>query len=63
MKDVIETKTEIKDGIKYTTHYMNRHIRVGDTQCSSFGYTTPHGLNVTTEIVKYVYLPAENMLD
>ena len=45
-KDVIETKTEIKDGIKHTTHYVNRHIRVGDTQGSSYGYTTPDGRNV-----------------
>ncbi len=54
MEDIIETKTEIKDGIKYTTHYVNRPIKQGDSQGSSVG-TMINGVSKTTEIIRYVY--------
>jgi hypothetical protein len=55
MEDIIETKTEIKDGIKYTTHYVNRPIKQGDPHGGSVGIMT-NDVETTTEIIKYVYL-------
>jgi hypothetical protein len=54
MEDIIETKTEIKDGIKYTTHYVNRPIRQGDPLGGPVG-TMINGVSKTTEIIRYVY--------
>jgi len=54
MEDIIETKTEIKDGIKYTTHYINRPIRQGDPLGGPVG-TMINGVSKTTEIIRYVY--------
>jgi hypothetical protein len=51
---ITETKTEIKDGVKHTTHFVNRPIRQGDPQCSSTG-SCINGINKTTEIINYVY--------
>jgi hypothetical protein len=59
MTDIIETKSEVRNGIKYTTHYVNRSIRQGDPHGNSLGYTTPEGKQITTEIINYVYLPLE----
>ncbi len=54
MEDIIETKTEIKDGIKYTTYYVNRPIKQGDSQGGSVGAII-NGVNKTTEIIRYIY--------
>lgn len=54
MQDIIKTKSEIKNGIKYTTHYVNRSIRQGDSLGSAYGISSPNG-TITTEIVNYVY--------
>ena len=51
---ITETKTEIKDGVKHTTHFVNRPIKGGDPQCSSIGACI-NGINKTTEIINYVY--------
>ena len=47
---ITETKTVIKNGVKYTTHFVNRPIRQGDTQGGSVG-TCINGINKTTEII------------
>ena len=49
-----ETKTEIKNGIKYTTHYVDRPIKPGDPHGGSYGMMID-GVNKTTEIVNYIY--------
>ncbi len=54
MEDIIETKKEFKEGIKYTTHYVNRPIKQGDPQGGSVGEVV-NGISKTTEIIKYVY--------
>jgi len=51
---IIETKTEIKDGIKYTTHYVDRPIREGDPMGGPVGMVV-NGISKTTEIIQYVY--------
>ena len=56
MESVKEFITEIKNGVKYTTHFVNRPIRQGDTQGGSVG-TCINGINKTTEIINYVYQP------
>lgn len=58
--EIFETKTETYDGIKYTTHYVNRPIRQGDPQGGSIGLCVD-GINKTIEIITYVY--KENNLD
>lgn len=54
MKDIIGTKTEIREGIKYTTHYVDRPIRQGDPHGGPVG-TVINGVSKTTEIIQYVY--------
>lgn len=51
---ITETKTEIKDGVQYTTHFVNRPIRQGDPQGGSIGACI-NGIEKTTEIINYVY--------
>lgn len=53
---ITETKTEIKDGVKYATHFVNRDIRQGDPLGNSIG-TCINGVEKITEIIKYVYQP------
>ena len=55
--EIIKTESEIRNGIKYTTHYINRAIRQGDPSGNAKGYSSPDHKDVTTEIVKYVYQP------
>ena len=61
MEDLYKTVTEIKDGIKHTTHYVNRPIQQGDPQGGSTG-TLVEGVSTTTEIIKYVYMPTEELV-
>jgi hypothetical protein len=59
MTDIIETKSEVRNGI----NYVNRSIRQGDPHGNSLGYyTTPEGKQITTEIINYVYLPLEEVV-
>lgn len=53
-KENIETKTEIKNGIKYTTRYVGRPIRQGDEMFHEIG-TSNNGIETTTEIIMYEY--------
>ncbi len=50
----METKTEIKDGVKYTTHYVNRPIKPGDPQGGPVG-SRVNGIDKIIEIIKYIY--------
>ncbi len=50
----ITTKTEVKDGIKYTTHYVNRPIKQGDPMGGPVG-SMENGVSKIMEIIKYVY--------
>lgn len=52
--DVISTETKLIEGIKHTTHYVNRPIRQGDPQGGSFG-STINGVEKIIEIIKYEY--------
>jgi archaellum component FlaC len=52
--EIIKTISEMKEGIKYTTHYVNRPIRQGDSQVQSIG-TTINGVDKTIEIIKWEY--------
>lgn len=55
MRVVIEkTETEVRDGIKYTTHYVDRSIKQGDPQGGPVGVCV-NGVSKTTEIINYVY--------
>lgn len=53
---ITKTKVEIRQGIKYTTHYVNRPIKVGDPQGGSIG-TCINGIDKTTEVILYEYQP------
>lgn len=51
---ITETKTEVKDGVKCTTHFVNRPIRQGDPQGGSIG-SCINGTYKTIEIINYIY--------
>lgn len=53
-----KTVVEIKDGMKYTTHYIDRPIRQGDSVGGAMG-SLINGVETITEIVKYVYKTSE----
>jgi len=53
-KFITKTETEVKNGIKYTTHYVNRPIEEGDPQGGAVGVCS---INTITEIINYVYEP------
>jgi len=62
MKDIYKTETEEVNGIKYTTHYVNRPIRQGDPQGGSQGICT-NGVDSTVEVTRYIYQsPVEDIL-
>lgn len=54
MENIIKTETKTKNGIKYTTHYVDRPFRQGDPMSRSTGGVV-NGVSKTTEIIQYVY--------
>lgn len=54
MENIIETKIEVKNGIKYTTHYVDKPFEQGDLMGASKG-TSLNGVSTTTEIIRYTY--------
>lgn len=52
--DKIITETEVKNDIKYTTHYVDRPIKPGDKHGGSIGACI-NGIEKTIEIITYVY--------
>ena len=50
----IVTKTEIKNGIKYTTHYIDRPIKSGDPYGGTIG-VEDKGVSKTIEVINYIY--------
>lgn len=51
---ITKTETEMKNGVKHTTHFVNRPIRPGDPHGGEVGACV-YGVNVTIEIINYVY--------
>lgn len=49
-KFISETKTEIRNGVKYTTYYVSRPIEPGDPYGGSIG-----SQSTTLEVIYYVY--------
>lgn len=49
-KFISETKTEIRNGVKYTTYYVSRPIEPGDPHGGSIGTQS-----TTLEVINYVY--------
>lgn len=56
--DYLKTVVEFKDGMKYTTHYIDRPIRRGDSVSGAIG-SLINGVETITEIIKYVYKNGE----
>ena len=54
MTTEIEEKVEFKNGIKYTTYFVDRPIKIGDPEGYSKGENI-NGIQRTTEVVYYVY--------
>lgn len=51
---VTHSVTETRDGINYTTHYVNRPVKPGDPLGGSYG-TVIGGKQVTTDCIRYEY--------
>lgn len=65
-KFISETKTEIRNGVKYTTYYVSRPIEPGDPYGGSIGVSRPiepkdplggsiGSQSTTLEVINYVY--------
>ena len=50
----MKVTTELKNGVKYTTHYVDRPIKEGDPMGGPIGETI-NGVNKIIEIIRYVY--------
>lgn len=55
-EEIERTVVKERNGIKYTTHYINRPIRKGDSYGVSIG-TMINGVSKTTECIFYKYKP------
>lgn len=53
-KDIEKTSSEVKDGVQYITHYVNRSRQDGDPLGSEEG-VMGIGNRITTIITNYVY--------
>ena len=54
MNDITKTETEVRNGITYITHYIDRPIRLNDPLGGSQGITKD-GKETTTVITQYIY--------
>lgn len=51
---ITHTEIEVKDGVTYTTHYVNRPIMQGDPHGGTKGIRV-NGIDKIIEIEKYIY--------